>query len=109
MKNIKGRLEKEYIQRLGKSKGEKMKGIYAHDFGRGIKVKEYWTDTIIENLFPAGADVARRTDPVRIYIADDVDKETMNGVEERATIMKALIDSIQKLEEENKKLKSNHA
>jgi len=85
-----------------------MEELYAHDFGRAIKVKEYWTDTILESLVPAGTDVARRADPVRIYIADDVDKETMNGVEERATIMKALIDSIQKLEEENKKLKSDH-
>ena len=34
-------------------------------------MKEYWTDTILEDLVPAGTDV-ERGGPVRIYKADDV-------------------------------------
>ena len=34
-------------------------------------MKEYWTDTILEKLVPAGTDV-ERGEPVRIYKADDV-------------------------------------
>ena len=82
-----------------------MKEIYAHYFGREIKLKEYWTDTILESSVPAGTDVARKSNPVRIYIADDADKEIMGAVEERATIMRALIVCIQEIEEEVKSLK----
>ena len=34
-------------------------------------MKEYWTDTILEKIVPAGTDVVRG-EPVRIYKADDV-------------------------------------
>ena len=38
-------------------------------------MKEYWTDTILESLVPAGTDV-ERGEPVRIYKADDVEELT---------------------------------
>ena len=37
-------------------------------------MKEYWTDTILEKIVPAGTDIERR-EPVRIYKADDVDAD----------------------------------
>jgi len=37
-------------------------------------MKEYWTDTILDSLVPAGTDVPRG-EPVRIYKTDEVDAE----------------------------------